>query len=58
MFSFHDLEMRFGSPVAWQCLAEIEKATNLYFPVLFLDPEIRLAMALKAQDEGMGICAA
>ncbi|HEU0118285.1 MAG TPA: hypothetical protein VFR09_06595 [Alphaproteobacteria bacterium] len=51
MFSFHDLEMKFGSVAAYQFLAEIEKAARI--PAsgrTDIDPETRLADALRVQD--------
>ena len=51
MFSFHDLEMRHGPVVAYQCLAEIEKAARIRpSEMTGIDPETRLANALRAQD--------
>jgi hypothetical protein len=51
MFSFHDLEIRHGPVVAYQCLAEIEKAARIRPSAMTgIDPETRLANALRAQD--------
>jgi len=46
--TFDDLETRFGA-VAHQYLREIEKAARIGFNPT-LDPETRLANALRAQD--------
>jgi len=46
--TFDDLETRFGA-VAHQYLREIEKAARIGFNPA-LDPETRLANALRAQD--------
>jgi hypothetical protein len=46
--TFNDLEIRFGV-VAQQYLTEIEKAARIASNPA-LDPEIRLANALRAQD--------
>jgi len=51
MLTFHYLEMRFGPAAAYQCLVEIEKAARLRpCDVTEIDPEARLAAALRAQD--------
>ncbi len=50
MFTFHDLEMRFGPAMAYQCLVEIEKAARLRPCEFDVDPEARLAAAIRAQD--------
>lgn len=49
MFTFHDLEMKYGPVVAYQCLVEIERASFIE-PLIEADPEDRLASAIAAQD--------
>lgn len=49
--SFYDLEIKFGAALAYQCLAEIEKAARIAsFAMSEVDPETRLANAICAQD--------
>lgn len=48
---FHDMERRLGAPAAYQCLVEIEKMARISsWAVAAVDPEIRLANAIRAQD--------
>lgn len=52
MLSFHDLEMRYGAVVAFQCLTEIEKASHIRScEVSGIDPEQRMHNAITIQDE-------
>lgn len=51
MFNFDQLVSRYGEIMAWQCLAEIEKAASIPPQQHIDDPEVRLARALRAQDE-------
>jgi hypothetical protein len=54
MFTFHDLEMKFGSPAAYHVLMEIEKAARIPSSQLMtLDPEVRLTNACRVQDAMM-----
>lgn len=49
--SFEHLIERFGEPLAWRYLEEIEKASAILPPPsLVLDPESRLAQACEKQD--------
>ena len=51
MFTYHDLEMKFGGPGAYHVLVEIEKAARIpSWQMTSLDPEVRLANACLAQD--------
>lgn len=51
MENFNDLEMKYGPGVAYQILVEIEKASKIQsWAVSNIDPEVRLANALRAQD--------
>ena len=51
MLSYHDMELKFGSAVAYHCLTEIEKAANIpSWQVAEIDPETRLATACRVQD--------
>ena len=51
MLNFHDIERRLGAPAAYQCLVEIEKMARISsWTVAGIDPEIRLANAIRAQD--------
>ena len=51
MLSFHDMEMKFGVALAYQCLTEIERAARISpRQMTGIDPEIRLANAIRAQD--------
>jgi hypothetical protein len=55
MLSFHDLEIKFGPAVAYQCLAEIEKAARIpSWKMTEIDPEARLANAIHMQDSFCG----
>lgn len=49
-FNFDQLVSRYGELMAWQCLAEIERAAFLHPQQHIDDPETRLANALQAQD--------
>lgn len=49
IMSYTDMELRWGTAFAHYLLREIEKATFLK-PQESLDPEIRLANALRIQD--------
>lgn len=49
MFTFHDLEMKYGTAAAYQCLVEIEKAASINVET-GIDPEARLAYAIWLQD--------
>jgi hypothetical protein len=52
MPTYHEMEMRYGSAAAEQILREIEKAAFLPSKDLAtLDPETRLALACRVQDE-------
>jgi hypothetical protein len=51
LLSFNILVARFGEAIAWQYLAEIEKAAQIASSHVYdTDPETRLANALHAQD--------
>jgi len=51
MLDFHTLEIKYGSPTAYHLLAEMEKVAHIQSWVLVaVDPEIRLANALRTQD--------
>lgn len=51
MFSFQEMEVKFGPAIAYQCLTEIEKAARIpSWKVTALDLETRLANALRIQD--------
>ena len=51
MFSYHELVMKYGPSVAYQCLTEIERATHIpSWTVSGIDPETRLANAIHEQD--------
>jgi hypothetical protein len=51
MPNYQDMEMKFGPALAYQYLTEIEKAARIpYGKIMALDPEARLANALRAQD--------
>jgi len=55
MLSFYDMEIKFGTAVAHQCLAEIEKAARIpSWQMTTIDPETRLANAITAQDSLCG----
>ncbi len=59
MFSFFDLEKRFGSAAAYSVLAEIEKTVKApSWQMADIDPEQRLMNACRAQDMTMIRCAA
>jgi hypothetical protein len=49
--NFDQLVSRYGELLAWQCLAEIERAARLRPQQEIADPEIRLANALRTQDD-------
>jgi hypothetical protein len=49
--NFDQLVSRYGELLAWQCLAEIERAALLRPQQEIADPEIRLANALRRQDD-------
>ncbi len=49
-FNFDQLVSRYGEILAWQYLAEIEKAAFLPSQQHIDDPEARLARALEIQD--------
>jgi len=57
MFTFHDLEMKYGPVAAYQYLVEIEKAARVR-PDTAVDPEARLANALAVQDSALELQAA
>lgn len=51
MPNFHDLELRWGGPAAYHWLTEVEKAARISpAHVMHLDPEVRLANAIRVQD--------
>lgn len=51
MLSFHEIELKWGEPVAHHILAEIEKAARVpSSQTIGLDPETRFANALRIQD--------
>ena len=51
MLNFNELEMRYGTVIAYQCLTEIEKASRIPSrEMMHVDPETRLANAIRAQD--------
>jgi hypothetical protein len=51
MSSYQELETKFGPAIAYQCLTEIEKAARIVpWTVMALDPETRLANAIRVQD--------
>lgn len=51
MFSFHDLEMRWGAAAAYHYLLEAEKAARIHSAhMAAIDPETRLRNAVRAQD--------
>lgn len=51
MLNFNEMEMKYGSAVAYQCLVEIEKAARIASHLVHhLTPEIRLSNAIRAQD--------
>ena len=51
MPSFHELEMKFGMAAAYQVLSEIEKMAGILCEErVAIDPEVRLANAVRAQD--------
>lgn len=51
MLNFHGLELRYGYVMAYELLLQIEKAARIASWSLFaVDPEIRLANALRVQD--------
>jgi hypothetical protein len=53
MFSYDELEMKYGSALAYQCLIEIEKVTHISSRMVAeVDPETRLANAIRLQDAG------
>ena len=51
LISFDNLTAHYGEVFAWHCLVEIERAAGMR-PNQFsnLDPEMRLSIALRAQD--------
>jgi hypothetical protein len=49
-FNFHQLVSRYGEVLAWQYLAEIERAASLPPQHENDDPEARLAHAQRIQD--------
>lgn len=57
MFTFHELEIKYGPAAAYQCLVEIEKAAQIR-PETGGDLEARLANALAAQDSVLELQAA
>jgi hypothetical protein len=51
MLSFHEIESRWGAPIADYVLAEVEKAARIpASETANLDPETRLANAIRIQD--------
>jgi len=55
MFDFHTLEMKYGSPVAYSLLWEMEKAARIASrDMAHFAPEDRLANALRVQDAMAG----
>ncbi len=51
MFSFQEMERKFGTAAAYHCLLEIEKAARIPTEnVMGVDPETRLRNACLAQD--------
>ncbi len=51
MLNFNEMEMRYGTAVAYHYLTEIEKAAFIVSATLsHVDPETRLANAIRAQD--------
>lgn len=50
-FNFEQLVSRYGDVLAWEYLAEIERAASLPPQQHIDDPEIRLAYALQVQDQ-------
>ena len=55
MLDFSTLEMKYGSPVAYSLLWEMEKAARIASrDMAHFDPEHRLANALRVQDAMAG----
>lgn len=53
MLNFSEMEIKFGGAVAYQYLVEIEKAAGIAsHQMSMMDPETRLAHALRVQDNG------
>ena len=51
MLSFQSMENRWGLAAAYQYLTEVEKASGIpSWAMADIDPEIRLARAIEAQD--------
>ena len=51
MPAYQDIEIRMGSPAAYQFLLEVEKASGIKsWLVAHLDPQVRLERAFKVQD--------
>jgi hypothetical protein len=57
MFTFYELEIKYGPAAAYQCLVEIEKAAQIR-PETGDDLEARLANALAVQDSVLELQAA
>lgn len=51
MLSFHGMENKWGAAAAYHLLTEMEKAAGISsFMMTAVDPEVRLANALRIQD--------